>query len=123
MINDKAMRKIVEATMLNNLVLNDGETEVSVIDGYFNHRKHKNYIIDDEVNGYLCVAEYDDFVIVLFAWHIGTFATLKKMVHLAKALHKIYTVKQNKAMYYSGKTNLYANHSISIAENVWQFTA
>ena len=123
MINDKAMRKIVEATMPGNLIVNEGETEASIIDEYFAHAPHVNYIIDDEVNGYLCVTEHEDYIVVNFAWHIGTFATLKKMVRLAKALHKIYTVKKNKPMYDSGKTNLYANHSICVADNVWQFTA
>jgi len=121
MVNDKVMRLIVQEVMKGSMLLEDGETEASVIDDYFNHPKHKNYIIDDAINGFLCVTEYDDYAIVNFAWHMGSFATLKKMVRLGKAIYKIYTIDKGIPLYYSGKKNLYANHSEEIAENVWQF--
>lgn len=121
MINDKVMRRIINATMPGKLILNDGETEESIINEYFSHPKHKNYIIDDEVNGFLCITEYDDFIVVNFAWHIGSFSTQRKMVRLGKALYKMYTLDKKLPMYYSGKTNLYSNHSIEIDDNTWQF--
>lgn len=118
---DEKIRASVEKHMAGNLVLNDDETEQSIIEEYFSHDKHYNWIIDEDMNGFLCCTEYDDYVVVNFAWHIGRYATLKKMVRMAKELYKLYTVEGKKPMYYSGKTNLYPNHSITIADNVWEF--
>ena len=120
---DSLIRPLVEQHMAGNLIVNDGETEQIIIAEYFQHPMHHNWIIDEEANGFLCVTEYDEYVVVNFAWHIGTFATLKKMVKMAKHLYQIHTVGDNKPMYYSGKTNLYPNHSITIADNVWEFTS
>lgn len=120
---DESIRPSVEANMPGNLIVNDDETEQSIIADYFKHPLHHNWIIDDDINGFLCCTVYDDYVIVNFAWHIGSFGTLKKMVHMAKELYKMYTIAGGKPMYYSGKTNLYPNHSITIADNVWEFTA
>ena len=120
---DSHIRPSVEKNMVGNLILDVGETDEIIIAEYFQHPFHYNWIIDDDINGFLCVTEYDDYVAVNFAWHIGTFATLKKMVRMAKHLYQIHTVGDNKPMYYSGKKNLYPNHSITIADNVWQFTS
>ena len=118
---DSKMRPLVTETMKGNLILNDDETEESIIEEYFNHRDHYNYVTDEDANGFLCVSVYNEYVVVNFAWHIGTFGSQKKMVQLGKQLHYLYTVGHKKPIYYSGKKNLYPNHSITIAHNVWQF--
>ena len=72
---DSKMRPLVTETMNCNLILNDDETEESIIEEYFNHRDHYNYVIDEDANGFLCVSVYNEYVVVNFAWHIGTFGS------------------------------------------------
>jgi hypothetical protein len=121
--SDRAMMPIVQDKMKGTMLLSDNETEEGIISEYFKHKEHFNYIIDYDINGFLCLSVHDDVVTISFAWHIGTFTTQKKMVRLGKELYKMYTLDQGKPIYYTGLKNFYPNHSIEIAEDVWEFIA
>lgn len=114
------MIDLVREKMVGAIKLEDDETYDSVIDDYFNHHNHREWVLPDN-EGFLCVTEYDEYCVVNFAWHIGKRRTAKAMVLLGRDIYKHYTVDKNKPLYYSGSTNLYSNHSISVGDGVWQF--
>lgn len=116
--SDCYMIPLVEKYMNNTMYLEDGQTEEQLIENYFNHKPHHNWVVD---NGFLCVEDYKDYVIVVFAWYNKSYSAHKDMVNLGKYLYELYTVKQDKPMYYTGLTNFYRNHSVKISDNLWQF--
>lgn len=121
-VSDNEIRLLVEEKMSGNMRLEEDETEDQVFEEYFNHSQHTNWVINDDIDGFLCVSEYEDYVIVNFAWYDGSFAARKKMVELGRHIHNYYRNDRYKRVLYSGQKNYYLNHSKEFMSlpNVWE---
>ena len=97
----------------------EGTKEEDEIEMYRNSQ-HTNYFIPSG-DGFLCVQDCGEYVIIPFAWHKGGHDTLKEMVRLGKELYINYSIHLNKPIYYTGLKNLYGHNSEEVAENVWLF--
>lgn len=118
-IKSDSCLEFVLSKMRGNLRLKEGVTEEDEMELY-RETNHLNYFIKSG-DGFLCVAIYDEFVTIPFAWHIGKHSTLKEMAQLGKDLYKFYTLKQDKPIYYTGKRNLYKHNSREIKDGIWVF--
>ena len=122
MVSDEEIALYVDEFMRGSMVLLDNETEDDVIEEYFKHTPHENYTVgDNDIDGFICVADYDDYAVIHFAWFNGTYETRKLMVALGYYIYNKYTVRMNKPLFYQGKHNYFGNHCAKYDIGIWQF--
>ena len=81
---------------------------------------HECYLVEGG-RGFLFHSIHKGFVIVSYVWSDMSIHAHKELIKFGKKLYKRYTIDNETPIYYSGLINFYPNHSVEVADNLWQF--
>lgn len=116
-INDEEARVMILDKLTNNinpmLPIEDDVT------GYM-AKPHYNYIVEGK-RGLFCYTVEKKYITVYYVWSDMSVRAHKELIKFAKMLYKRYTIDNNLPILYTGLKNFYPNHSVELADKLWQF--